>query len=458
MTTPALTPRIDFTQYAAADSPPTKESAQIDFSKYAAASAPTLSTEEEGRLHELYDSRPLWRKVLGLGPDESQLTDADKATMSKASTAAQKQIADQLGGVYSGMAAGAKTAAKIAPFMMLPDAGGAVDTAVGGGGLGAAANAGTQAAGATALTAAEGGDKEQAIESGAIAGVGPLAAPASEKLAQKTGEALEESAVKNYKRVLNPTSEKTKFTTNQIMPQLLQERPIAFSRSGLAEKAGEAAEDYGQQIEQRASTLVGQMHMQPLTDMLDNLKQSTVVRGVQLHPEAAQAIDVVKDQIQRMGADIPYADVRKARQIFDRIVAQAGGYQGKDLAEGSLVDIRREAANSMRTELGKASPDLAAVNAKFHFWNSVQNVATIAANKAPNKSLLLDVGVPSIAVAAHNPAVVIPAIVGKTIKSPAWNMLSGATKAKAAEILMNGNAEDITQFFTSVAAGANAQR
>jgi len=36
--------------------------------------------------------------------------------------------------------------------------------------------------------------------------------------------------------VLNPTKQTTKYQTQKIMPQLLQERPIAMTRKGLAKR------------------------------------------------------------------------------------------------------------------------------------------------------------------------------------------------------------------------------
>src|SRR5438034_4752679 len=57
------------------------------------------------------------------------------------------------------------------------------------------------------------------------------------------------SAQKSYENVLNPTKATTKFQTQKIMPQLLEERPIAMTRKGLAEKAAGKAEAAGEQIE-----------------------------------------------------------------------------------------------------------------------------------------------------------------------------------------------------------------
>jgi hypothetical protein len=47
---------------------------------------------------------------------------------------------------------------------------------------------------------------------------------------------LESSAQKSYESILNPTKQATKYQTQQIMPQLLEERPIAMTRKGLRKR------------------------------------------------------------------------------------------------------------------------------------------------------------------------------------------------------------------------------
>src|SRR5438552_3328008 len=48
----------------------------------------------------------------------------------------------------------------------------------------------------------------------------------------KVAEALDASAQKNYEQVLNPSKETTKYQTQQVMPKLLEERPISMTRKG----------------------------------------------------------------------------------------------------------------------------------------------------------------------------------------------------------------------------------
>lgn len=293
--------------------------------------------------------------------------------------------------------------------------------------------------------------EDQANLAGDVGGV--AGGTGAVKLADLAAPALEKSATQNYKNILNPTRIDTKFQTNQIMPKLLEERPIAMTREGLAEKAGAKAEEAGQQVEQVVSNLKGSMKTQPVIDGLENLKKSYQVNGVSLRPEVDSAIDQVSAQLKAIGPEIDYQDAVKARRILDQAVAEVGGYQGKPLSDTSLANIRKAGANSLREELGNASPDLKAVNAKFHFWNTLEDVLqqTIQRKTGQAPTGLL----PKIEVASAMGAGLTKStsaggaygaamyVLGKTIRSTGWQSLSAATKMSIADSLSNGDFESI---------------
>jgi hypothetical protein len=295
----------------------------------------------------------------------------------------------------------------------------------------------------------ESGDKSGAATDIAAA----LAYAKAPELVRATGapgavaDFLQSSAQKSYERVLNPTTKATKFQTQQIMPQLLEQRPIALTRKGLAEKAAGRAEAAGQQIEQTVSGLQGTMNMQPVIDGLQNLKKSFQVNGVSLRPEVDNAIDAVSNQMQAMGPDISLQDAVKARRILDNAVAEAKGYQGAQLSETSMTAIRKEAANSIRSELGQASPDLAAVNSKFHFWNTLSDVLDATIQRKTGQVGALPKMETAIAGAgglarhgvtgATGYAGVVYAL-GKAFRSTGWRTVSAATKSSIADALASG--------------------
>lgn len=301
----------------------------------------------------------------------------------------------------------------------------------------------------------------EGIVPASMAVAGPLLEKGIGAVAPKASEALKSSAAKNYQDVLNPTRIDTKFQTQKIMPKLLQERPVAMTRPGLAEKAAGQADIAGQQIEGAVSNLQGSMKTQPVIDGLENLRQKYQVNGVSLRPEVNSAINTLQGQLRAMSkpADVPgraqgpgeasvsYQDVVRARRILDDAVAEVGGYQGRPLSDTSLANIRKATANSFREELGNASPDLAAVNAKFHFWNTLSDVldATIQrktgqVNALPKMETVI-AGAGGLARSgisgAAGYAVAMKAL-GSAVRSTGWRTVSAATKSSLADALASG--------------------
>lgn len=262
-------------------------------------------------------------------------------------------------------------------------------------------------------------------------------------------EMLREGATKDYEAVLNPTKETTKYQTNKMMPRLLEERPTALTREGLAEKAGKQAEAAGQEVESAVQNLTGSMKIKPVVDGLNNLKKQYQVNGTSLRPEVDTAIDAVTSQLTKMGPEISYQDAVKARRILDQAVAEVKGYQGKDLSDSSMANIRKETANAFRSELGKASPDLATANAKFHFWNSLNDVLeqTIERKTGQRPSVGAQIqtaaaGTAGLATGGLTSGLAYGAamkMLGDAVHSTGWKTASANLKLNLADAMSNGN-------------------
>jgi hypothetical protein len=336
--------------------------------------------------------------------------------------------------------------------------------------------------------AADVGNARGVIGEGTVPASMALAGPLLERgigaVAPKAAEALQSSAAKNYEDVLNPTRIDTKYQTQKIMPQLMEERPVAMTRQGLADKAAGQADIAGQQIEDTVSNLQGSMKTQPVIDGLENLRQKYQVNGVSLRPEVDGAINTLQDQLRGISqpADVPggaqgpgeasisYQDVVKARRILDQAVAEVGGYQGRPLSDTSMANIRKATANSFREELGNASPDLAAVNAKFHFWNTLGDVldATIQrktgqVNAFPKMETVI-AGAGGLAKSGLAGATGYGAainVLGKAIRSTGWRTLSAATKGSIADSLASGQFGNVANVLTKAGifgAGQNQEQ
>lgn len=285
-------------------------------------------------------------------------------------------------------------------------------------------------------------------------------------VAPKVSSALESSAAANYEDVLNPTTKATKFQTQKIMPQLLEERPVAMTRKGLAEKAAGQAEAAGQQIGEQVSGLQSSMKTQPVIDRLENLRQQYQVNGTSLRPEVDSAINTLQDQLRSISkpgevpsgaegpgeATISNQDVVRARRILDDAVSEAKGYQGAQLSEASLANIRKVTANSFREELASSNPSLAAVNAKFHFWSTLSDVLdqtiqrkTGQVNALPKVETVI-AGAGGLAKGGLGAGIGYAAAaraLGAAIRSTGWRTVSAATKGAITDALASGRFDQV---------------
>jgi hypothetical protein len=160
----------------------------------------------------------------------------------------------------------------------------------------------------------------------------------------------------------------------------------------------------------------------------------------------------------------------RARRILDDAVAEVGGYQGRPLSDTSLANIRKATANSFREELGNASPNLAAVNAKFHFWNTLSDVMDATnqrkvgqVNALPKVETVI-AGAGGLARGGLGTGVAYAAAMralGSAFRSTGWRTMSAATKSSIADSLASGNFNDVINTLGKagiVTAGAGQQR
>lgn len=225
------------------------------------------------------------------------------------------------------------------------------------------------------IEAAHGGDAKAIAYTG---GAGAVGSAAQDAIGAATPW-MQEHAANLYGKALSPTTKINKGITAKIVPDLLDQGEFGTLK-GISGRAAAAKAEVGPQIDSllQARGDVPQA-IQPIMDSLDGYKQQFLSsNGTVLNKGAVDAVETLQGQLTDMaanGSTVPTKDLVAMRRILDDQVARAGGYAGTTLADGSTSDAMREGANSIRSELAKANPDLAVLNQKYSFWSNVQKVA-----------------------------------------------------------------------------------
>jgi hypothetical protein len=309
----------------------------------------------------------------------------------------------------------------------------------------------------------------QAAEDTASQGAGQaLAAAITEKLPGALGEAarvtqkgatalglpdmLQDSASRSMQRVLGPTTKENKAIAANVAPDMAQQGVMAWTRKGLETRAGAEADAAGQAVDDKLLSLPDgeSMPTKPILDHLEQGKQQFLgSKGEILDQPAIDRIDGLKQIVQQFGDQVPVTDIVHLRRMWDKQIAQAKGFFGKDVAEGSLLDAKREASGSIRSELAKAYPDLDVLNKKYSFWKNIQDVMSATndrtASQAPPLSDTVVAAGLGAAKVAKSGLLAGPGGVAagyglmKVFKSTAWRTVAAATKYKIGDMLSTGD-------------------
>jgi hypothetical protein len=325
-----------------------------------------------------------------------------------------------------------------------------------------------QGARSGATAALQGEDaKGVAVAAGLGAG-GPLVA----KLAEVAGPWIREGAVKQMSRVLGATTNENKAISEKIVPEMLKRGIKGTTRKSIQRQAAFHLAKTGKELEATLDAIPqGQrVDTAPILRHLEDAKQAFVVDGVVHDAEAVARFEGLQKTIAEYGPDISFRSLRRVRQVYDKTVAQARGFHGKTLAEGSTIEAKRELANAIRGELAKSSPDLAKVNKEYSFWANVEKVMddTIVRTQGQSKPLGEQIvraaaiagGLGGTAMGSGGTAVplaVALAAVNKLIRTPAWNTVSAGTKWQLADHIAAGRFEQAAALASRASAGAASQ-
>jgi len=160
---------------------------------------------------------------------------------------------------------------------------------------------------------------------------------------------------------------------------------------------------------------------------------------------------------------IPVDTVRRLRQYYDEVAAQAGRYDAKALAEHSSAAAHGMAADAIRGELAKQFPDIAALNREFKFWRDVRQVTddTILRTQGQAKPLGRKLAGAAGIAGGFASSGLLGAVGGKVVlesleqavTSPGWRSVSAVVKDRLANAIAKGHRPSI-EFYAKKAAEA----
>lgn len=299
---------------------------------------------------------------------------------------------------------------------------------------------------------------------GPSAATGAIGGAAGEMLSP-VASALKKSAIDQYSKVLAPTKETTKAITKRVVPELLSRDVKAMTRSGLGNIAGKNVERLGGEIDAAVQAVPASLKpdTKRVVDLLEKYKSGFRVNGVDVDPDAVNKATELQSIVKGLGDDVSYQSLNRVRQIWDKKVAQAGGFAGKTLSEGSMVDAQKEGANAIRRELSAASPDIAKINSEFHFWKGVDEVLAQTEKRQTGQSggLIRKLGTAAIGAGAFahggpKEAATLGLLMysaSKAVQSTAWRTTSAVMKNQLADAIARGSVSEVTDIVTRITAG-----
>lgn len=151
---------------------------------------------------------------------------------------------------------------------------------------------------------------------------------------------------------------------------------------------------------------------------------------------------------------IDYQVVRKVKQGLDAPLSDKGRFSPIVTSDAApRVAGKENVANTLRTILNEATPEIAEVNKKYSVAKSAtdaidRTVEILASRKEPisqrlanalTASMLVGNGVGATGMVAKSAAAYTALNIHRLVRSTAWNTMSGATKAKLADLIESGD-------------------
>lgn len=328
-----------------------------------------------------------------------------------------------------------------------------------------------------ARTAVQTNDPKQAVLAGAFGLAGGVGGEIAGKVGEAVAPALKESAVKGYIKALAPTTIENKAIAKKIAPGLLERGVTGITRGSLMAKLGSGVEGAIEGMNKVLEKIPEKtpVNIKNIVSSLEKVKEDFMIMGekgkmIAADPEAVQHIEMFQKILNQVGTETaPVETVRKLRQIWDKAVQSKKGFFGKTVAEGTKLDIQREAAGAIREELAKQFPDLDKANKEFHFWMNAQKVLgdtmqRTAGHAAPLGQTIAEAAGTAGALAEHSgiPGAVFMGQVFKGLKAlvsgTGWKTVGAVTKNRIANLLAEGKGEEALAAITKLTVGLSNRK
>ena len=293
----------------------------------------------------------------------------------------------------------------------------------------------------------------------------------------KLPEMLQTSAEKQYAQALNPTKAITKDATQKVVPELLNRKTWAFTYSGLSEKAQAALAQAAQKLDDVwTNQLAGKTSekaslIQSMNDVIDDWTidgapdpKTGIPVKISPRPEITNALAGIRDILSQYPDLIPVEDLRRTRQIWDKIVAARGGYQGGDLITDATNYARREGGTAIRKQLAAENPDIVDVNKEYSFWQNVNDILDATKQRRVGQQTPISeriMGAGGLAgglamgggLAGGAEVGIMTAAATKLFRSTGYRTISANVKSMMADALASGN---VARFNGIVTAALNS--
>lgn len=410
--------------------------------------------------------------MYGLTPEQQDAAFTELEKNLTATTTAQKvgKVAEQVGETIlpaSKVAGAGEALARAAAPALVP--------AIGETAARALPRAIVEGAGMAGVSAAQGGNP---VVGGVLGAAGPVAG----ELVNSLEPGLRATAEKKVVQALGPTKERYKAIAERLAPNILK-RGLGGSREALQAQAADTLDTVGTQLDAvLAKHGADQLSVQPVVDALETAKDAFRATNpasgeiVPLEPRALRQLDGLQKVVAALGPDATVENLTAVRQAWDKVVAQAGGFDhraagaiGVPLRDQSEAWAKREGASAIRKVLADGVPDLAAVNKEYSFWKGLSDVLTQTLKRTqpqgPGLASALAEGAGAVVGGAAGSAAgpggalggalftgKLAAMAKAAFESPRWKLVDAKLRNSLADAIQSGSASKVTGLLSQITA------